>query len=118
MELGYIPRFSKTSVSKRNLKDINFDSAINSVIATSNRFETKSQLNNYFEENKDFITDYKNDLRESFIDFENFLKKNNINFVIGFNGRMDHTRVYFDVCKILNIPFLAMNLHGLEMDYN
>lgn len=105
--LGYIPRFTSTSDFKRNLKDKNFDSAINSVIATSNRFETKSQLNNFIENNKDFIKDYKNDLKESFIDFENFLKKNNINFVIGFNGRMDHTRVYFDVCKILNIPFFS-----------
>ena len=47
--LGYIPRFSKTRIFKQNLKDINFDSAINSVIATSKRFETKSQLYKYIE---------------------------------------------------------------------
>lgn len=76
-----------------------------SVLATINRIEswTDEIENNYVDE----INRYTKDLKYSQLKFSSWLKNNNIKFVFGFNGRMDHTAVFFEACRSMSVPFVS-----------
>ena len=89
------------------LNEENHKESLVSSLASAKRLETPEQIDDFFKKNKNEINLYNKDLNISKESFLNVLKKNKIDFVWGFNGRMDHTKMFFKACKQMDIPFIS-----------
>ncbi|MDA7655074.1 hypothetical protein OAG92_04820 [Akkermansiaceae bacterium] len=78
-----------------------------SAIASSKRLESTAQIAKFFENNQNFVANYNNDLNEAKRSFLQILNERKIDFVWGFNGRMDHTNIFFKTCKEEGVPFIS-----------
>lgn len=93
--------------SKFNQNDLKYskDWMAKGVLATLKRIEYWSTDTD--EKYEELLSQLNKDLAYTDAKFSNWLVNNSIDYVIGFNGRMDHTAVAFNRCKELSIPFAS-----------
>lgn len=104
----YSNPFNDTYLPNKKVEHVkdNRESIVSS-IATAKRLESTQQIKKHFKNHSAEIDKYNLDLNKAFQTFLSIIKKKEVDFVWGFNGRMDHTKMFFKACKAENIPFIS-----------